>query len=778
MAARHCTLEMLELMGPMADRAFWARQRILLTGHTGFKGSWASLWLEHLGAEVHGLALAPDHVPDLYSQLAPFSRGASTIADITDLDAVRRAVAAARPTLVLHMAAQPLVRRSYAEPLGTFATNVTGTAHVLEAVRDAPDLKAVLIVTTDKVYRNDGSGRRFVESDPLGGNDPYSASKAGAEMVTAAWAGSYFAKAGVAVATARGGNVVGGGDWSADRLVPDVWRALHTGTPLSLRYPSATRPWQHVLDCLAGYLTFLRALATRRDLPTALNFGPAADDAPVTVGEVADIVGAALNLPDAWRMAPGDHPPEAPALALDSGAAVRELGWKPLLSARSALLWSADWYRRVDAGEDARDVTLDQLLAYETAMTATPACLGCSAPLTRTWVDLGLQPLANSNIRPENADQPEPRYPLHARVCDVCLLVQVESVVPREAIFNEDYAYFSSFSDSWLAHCGAYARAMTERFGLGTQSQVVEIASNDGYMLQYFVAAGVPVLGVEPSANTAAAAIARGVPTDISFFSAQTARRLVASGHSADLLAAKNVLAHVPDINDFVAGVAILLQPEGVFTVEFPHLLRTIEGVQFDTIYHEHYTYLSLLAVETIFARHGLRVFDCEEHPTHGGSLRIFACRTDAAHALRPGVAAVRSAEIVAGLDRPAGYEGFDARCRAVRDGLNAFLAQAAAAGKTVAGYGAAAKGNTLLNYCGVGAGALLFIADRSPAKQGRLSPGSRIPIRAPEAIFETRPDYVLILPWNLRAEVTSQLAAIRDWGGRFVTAVPTLQVA
>ncbi|WP_439534555.1 methyltransferase domain-containing protein [Polymorphobacter sp.] len=406
-----------------------------------------------------------------------------------------------------------------------------------------------------------------------------------------------------------------------------------------------------------------------------------------------------------------------------------------------------------------------------------PACLGCGAPLTRTWVDLGLQPLANSNIRPENADAPEPRYPLHARVCDACLLVQVESVVPREAIFNDDYAYFSSFSDSWLAHCKAYADAMTARFGLGAQSKVVEIASNDGYMLQYFVAADVPVLGVEPSANTAAAAIARGVPTDISFFGLDTARRLAAAGHSADLLAAKNVLAHVPDINDFAAGIATLLKPDGVFTVEFPHLLRTIEGVQFDTIYHEHYTYLSLLAVENVFARHGLRVFDCQEFPTHGGSLRVFACRTGASWPLHPGVAIVRAAEVAAGLDGPAGYEGFDARCRAVRDGLNAFLAEARAAGKTVAGYGAAAKGNTLLNYCGADAEAMLFIADRSPAKQGRLAPGSHIPIRPPEAIFEARPDHVLILPWNLRAEVTAQLAGIRAWGGRFVTAVPALTI-
>ncbi|WP_207790293.1 class I SAM-dependent methyltransferase [Glacieibacterium frigidum] len=406
-----------------------------------------------------------------------------------------------------------------------------------------------------------------------------------------------------------------------------------------------------------------------------------------------------------------------------------------------------------------------------------PACLGCGAPLTRTWVDLGVQPLANSNIVPGADAGPEKTYPLHARVCDVCLLVQVESVVPPDEIFNDDYAYFSSFSDSWLAHCRAYSEAMTERLRLGPDSRVVEIASNDGYLLQYFAAAGIPVLGVEPSANTARAAIAKGIPTDISFFGRATAERLVGEGHAADLIAAKNVLAHVPDINDFVAGVAMLLKPEGVFTVEFPHLLRTIEGVQFDTIYHEHFTYLSLLAVETVFARADLRVFEVEEHATHGGSLRVFACRAGATHAEGPGVARVRAAEVAAQLDRPEGYAGFDERCRAVRAGLLAFLETARAEGRSVAGYGAAAKGNTLLNYCGADATTLDFIADRSPAKQGRLAPGSHIPIVAPEAIFERRPDYVLILPWNLRREVTGQLAAIRDWGGRFVTAIPALAV-
>lgn len=413
----------------------------------------------------------------------------------------------------------------------------------------------------------------------------------------------------------------------------------------------------------------------------------------------------------------------------------------------------------------------------EAASVDAPQCQACAAPLTRTLVDLGLQPLSNSYVPLDRAGQPEPMFPLHARVCDACLLVQADNVTPPETIFNAGYAYFSSFSESWLAHCSAYAEAMTERFALGPQSQVVEIASNDGYMLQYFVAKRIPVLGIEPSANVAEAASAKGVKTEIAFFGEQTARRLADQGRSADLLAAKNVMAHVPDINDFVAGIPILLKPAGVFTVEFPHLLNLIREVQFDTIYHEHFTYLSLLAVARIFERHGLYVFDVEEQPTHGGSLRVFAARNGAPHKVTHNVERVLAEEKAARLDRPEGYTGFEERVRAVRTGLLEFLGKAKAGGRSVAAYGAAAKGNTLLNYCGVTAADVDFVVDRNPAKQGTLLPGSQIPVRAPDALDAARPDYVLILPWNLKAEILAQLPQVRTWGGRFVTAIPAVSI-
>ncbi|MGZ8997410.1 MAG: methyltransferase domain-containing protein [Allosphingosinicella sp.] len=411
------------------------------------------------------------------------------------------------------------------------------------------------------------------------------------------------------------------------------------------------------------------------------------------------------------------------------------------------------------------------------AADLAPSCQGCGAALVRTLVDLGEQPLANSYIPHGREAEPEPVFPLHARVCDRCLLVQVDNVTPPETIFNADYAYYSSFSESWLAHCRHYAERMSERFGLDKDSLVVEIASNDGYMLQYFVAAGIPVLGIEPAAGVAAAAEAKGVPTVREFFGLDCATKLARQGRSADLLAAKNVLAHVPDINDFVAGIPILLKPEGVFTVEFPHLLNLIRETQFDTIYHEHFTYLSLLAVQKIFARHGLTIFDVERLPTHGGSLRVFAARREAGREASESVGEVIEEERAAGLDRPEGYAGFEARVRRVRADLLQFLAKAREEGSSVAAYGAAAKGNTLLNYCGVTRDQIDYVVDRNPAKQQTLLPGSRIPVRDPAALEEERPDYLLILPWNLRDEIIAQNAAFREQGGRFVTAIPRLAI-
>jgi SAM-dependent methyltransferase len=406
------------------------------------------------------------------------------------------------------------------------------------------------------------------------------------------------------------------------------------------------------------------------------------------------------------------------------------------------------------------------------------SCRACGAALTQVFVDLGSSPLANSYLDEAALLRAEPFHPLCVYVCEHCWLCQLpESASPQE-IFG-DYAYFSSYSTSWLEHARRYVDAMIGRFGLGPGHQVVEIASNDGYLLRHFMERGVPVLGVEPAANVAETARALGIPTEVRFFGSATARDLAASGHAADLLLGNNVLAHVPDLNDFVAGLAILLEPGGVLTMEFPHLVRLVQENQFDTIYHEHFSYFSLVAVERVFARHGLALFDVEELPTHGGSLRIYAQRADGGgHARAARVDELAARERALGVESRAYYQGFSEKVKETKRRLLEFLIAARREGRTVVGYGAPAKGNTLLNYCGVRGDFLDYTVDRSPHKQGKYLPGTRIPIRAPEAIFETRPDYVLILPWNLRAEIVEQMAAIRDWGGRFVVAIPEVTVS
>jgi SAM-dependent methyltransferase len=409
-------------------------------------------------------------------------------------------------------------------------------------------------------------------------------------------------------------------------------------------------------------------------------------------------------------------------------------------------------------------------------MSAMPHCRFCAAPLTETLIDLGEMPLANSFLT-EAEVKTERRYPLHVRFCSRCLLVQADHDVPADAIFSADYAYFSSYADSWVEHARRYAEAMIARFALGPGSLAVEVASNDGYLLQHFAGRGIPVLGVEPAANVAAAAIAKGVATEIAFFGGETARRLAAAGVRADLMAANNVLAHVPDIRDFASGFPILLRPEGVATFEFPHLRNLICGVQFDTIYHEHYSYLSLLAVERVFDVVGLKVIDVEEIATHGGSLRLYAARRDSSFAEMPGVERLRADERAAGLDRITGYRNFARRVQAVKDGFGDFLKRVAAGGKKVAAYGAAAKGNTFLNYCGVTKDDVVCVFDRSLAKQGKLLPGSHIPILAPERLAEIRPDFLVILPWNLADEIMAANTELRTWGGRYVVAVPEVRV-
>jgi hypothetical protein len=404
-------------------------------------------------------------------------------------------------------------------------------------------------------------------------------------------------------------------------------------------------------------------------------------------------------------------------------------------------------------------------------------CRFCATPLRQTFVDLGMSPLCQTHIEPDQLDQMEPFYPLHVRICESCFLVQLDVYVSPTTIFS-DYSYFSSYSDSWVEHARLYADEMREQYQLGADSFVVEIASNDGYLLQHLARAGIPVRGIEPAANVAAAARDKGIPTSVEFFGRETAERFASQYGRPDLLLGNNVLAHVPNINDFVAGLQVLLAEEGVITMEFPHLQRLMEGNQFDTIYHEHFSYLSFTTVERIFAAHGLVLFDVAELPTHGGSLRIFARHErDPGKPITNRVTALRSREERLGYGRLETYLGFGKRVEATKRDLLRFLVQAKDEGRKIAGYGAPGKGNTLLNYCGIRTDFLDFTVDRSPHKQGRYTPGTRIPILDPATIREAKPDYLLVLPWNLRDEIVGQTSYIREWGGRWVFPIPELAV-
>ena len=408
---------------------------------------------------------------------------------------------------------------------------------------------------------------------------------------------------------------------------------------------------------------------------------------------------------------------------------------------------------------------------------AQASCRFCGSALRHTFTDLGMSPPCENFLPADHLNRMEAFYPLHVHVCDQCFLVQLEEYVSPEQIFTE-YAYFSSYSTSWLAHAKAYTERMVDRFHLGRDSLVVELASNDGYLLQYFVAQGVPVLGVEPAANVAREAVKKGIPTLVKFFGKDVAAEMVRGGTRADLVLGNNVFAHVPDLRSFVAGMKLLLKPQGVITLEFPHLMRLMEGNQFDTIYHEHFSYFSFITAVRVLADFDLTVFDVEELPTHGGSLRVYA--RHAADGSRPVGERVRELarrEELAGFTRMETYRNFDEQVKATKRRILSFLVDAKRDGKSIAGYGAPGKGNTLLNYCGIRTDFLDYTVDRNPYKHGRFLPGTHIPVFPPEKLRETRPDYVFILPWNLKNEIREQLAYIREWGGKFVVPIPDVEV-
>lgn len=410
-------------------------------------------------------------------------------------------------------------------------------------------------------------------------------------------------------------------------------------------------------------------------------------------------------------------------------------------------------------------------------MSSTHKCLFCNAQLEYVFADLGTCPPSNAFLRPEQLDEPELFHPLQAWVCSNCLLVQGPHFKRPQEIFTHDYAYYSSYSRSWVAHAKEYVNSVSQRFNLDKNSLIIEVGSNDGYLLQHALKLGIPCMGIDPCAGAAAVAQIKGIPTVTNFFNTKLAKTLVEQGKKADLLCGINVFAHVPDINDFVSAVQMLLKPDGIMTMEFPHLLHLVDQTQFDTIYHEHYFYYTLGVAKKILDAHGLRIFDVEELPTHGGSIRVYACNKNANHAMQPSVQKLLDKEISSGMDKLEFYFGFQKKIEKIRYDLLNFLLTLQNTGKSIAGYGAAAKGNTLLNYFGIRSDMLPFVVDASPHKQGLYLPGSRIPVVKESKIYETKPDYIFILPWNLKDEISEQLSYIRSWDGKFVTAIPKISI-
>jgi SAM-dependent methyltransferase len=601
------------------------------------------------------------------------------------------------------------------------------------------------------------------------------------------------------VATARSGNVLGGGDFAEDRLVPDIVRAVLAGNSVVLRHPQATRPWQHVLDCLAGYFCYIQALASRRDVPRALNFGPARQHER-TVAEIAQSILAAVQADTNWVRAAEAGPRESRFLSLDATLARRSLGWTDRYPSAAVVALTAAWYREFRRGGDMRAFSHTQIDAFMAKEAAPPqalraydapsrvtvsapmptssrvlTCRSCGEPLRVLFADLGMTPFSNAFRAEAELAQAEPYYPLCAFVCEACKLVQLQDFGSAEEHFHDEYAYLSSFSSSWLAHAKMFAETAQKRFSLTDASFVVEIGSNDGYLLQFIKAKAIPCLGIDPAANCAAVARQKfGLDTLVTFFNKQTAQQVVAQHSQADLLIANNVLAHVPDINDFIAGIAIALKPQGVASFEFPHLLSLMRHNQFDTVYHEHFSYLSLTALAPLFTRHGLMAFDVERLGTHGGSLRLFVGRENGPWAISTEIQNIANEERDSGLNRIATYASFAERVVHTKRQLLSLLITLKENGATIAGYGAPAKGNTLLNYCGIRTDIIDFTVDRSTVKQGRYLPGSAIPILAPDAVRQRKPDYLLILPWNLQDEIVEQMSFIKEWGGRFIVPIPT----
>jgi len=759
----------------MDFREFFNGKIVLVTGHTGFKGAWLSLWLNDMGAKVIGYALNPEYEDSLFKLTNLKDKIVDIRADIRDLNKLDEIFREHKPDIVIHLAAQAIVRVSYDIPVDTFTTNIIGTVNVLECLKKYQTKSAVLI-TSDKCYKNIEQEEGYKETDAFSDKDPYSCSKGCAEMVTQSYRNSF----GIKVATTRAGNVIGGGDWAVNRIVPDIIKSIKKNEKIIIRNPKSTRPWQFILEPLRGYLMIAKKLYEKEELNEGFNFGPNKESI-IPVINLAQLIIKKWGSGEIEIQKDDSNKHEAGLLYLDSTKIREKIGWKAELDINQVADYIVDWYKNYES-EDVYQLSINQIHKYETEIDKTnksPKCRFCGNELKHEFIDLVNSPPSNSYLTREELTQPEKFYPLKIYVCEKCFLVQIDEYKKSRDIFNKDYAYFSSYSKDWVKHAKEYVNMMTERFGFNKNSFIIEIGSNDGYLLQFFKEKEIPCLGIEPASNTAKAAREKGIETIEKFFDVDFAKKFIAEKGKPDLILGINMLAHNPNINNFIKSLKIALKDTGIVTMEFPHLIELVSNNQFDTIYHEHYSYFSFSVIKKIFEQQGFEIFDVEEFPELGGLIRIYVKhREDHTKNISERVQKLLDREKSLGMDTLDYYKTFKQKVDKVKYDLLQFLIEQKQADKTVVAYGAAAKGNTLLNYCGIKKDLINFVVDKSPHKQGKFLPGSHIPIVNEDLIKKEKPDYVLILPWNLKKEIMEQLNYIRDWGARFVIPIPSLEIA
>ncbi len=794
---------------------------VLVTGHTGFKGSWLAIWLLKLGAKVIGFSLEESSNDNLFKASGIKEKLIDVRGNLENITQLRNVFETFNPEFVFHLAAQPLVRKSYDFPRETFISNTMGTLNVLDCINNAKSVQSALIITTDKVYEDKECWQGYSETNPLAGyGDPYSCSKACAEIVVNSYRKSFFTIKQKLVATARAGNVLGGGDYGADRILPDCINSLSKGTEIIVRNPYSIRPWQYILDVLNGYLLLGQNLMERKEnIATAWNIGPLLSSI-VTVEELVREVVSVWGS-GAWRDVSKEgngNKKEAPLLNLDISKTYFELGFKPQYSIKETILHTVNWYKQFD-GSNAFSLCLKDINNFEERINcignnnkeinreennnkninnernsnkATNSeknndvkigngenilkqCRYCKSEEVIKFLDYGLIPLVNNLLNSMDQTKTEEKFPLNLYFCKSCGLVQIGKIVPPEKMFS-NYLYFSSTSSTFRKHCFEFSKSVKEKFRLDKNSFVVEIASNDGTALKSFKELQIPFLGIDPAENIVKIANENGLNTTCAYFNSQVAEEVVMEKGKADLVFGMNVFAHIPEVHDFVLGMKKMIKENGTIVIEAPYIVDFIKNTEFDTVYHEHVNYLGLHAMQKLFNKFDLDLFDVEWEDIHGGSMRYFFCNKGVREKSQ-NVQKYLNLEIEEKILEIETYFSFASKVETLKEELLTLLKKLKFENKKIVGYAASAKGIVLLNYCGIGIDYLDFVIDKSLYKQNHLIPGLHLEIKSPDFILSNKPDYILLLAWNFKKEIMQEQQDYINAGGKFIIPIPKPEI-